>query len=46
MAANDGSIPEKESSPTDIDMLQLCTNNNHLVSHFTSQQGTALLRSI
>ncbi len=51
-AANDGvvtcfgSVPENESAPNDIDMLQLCTSNSHLVTHFTSQQGAAILTSI
>ena len=50
--SNDGvitcfaNVPEKETAPNDIDFIELCTNNSHLASHYSSEKGKSLLKSL
>lgn len=50
--ANDGvvvcfaNVPENESAPNDVDFLELCTNNRHLLSHLGSPVGKSALAEI
>ena len=41
-----GSIPEEEKEPNSIELIELCSTNSHLVSHFGSDKGKEVFKAV
>lgn len=41
-----GSVPEEEKGPNSIELVEVCTTNGHLTSHFCSAKGKETLQAM